>query len=122
MENTIEVYDGMIFGFKVSDYGLEKGYLDYGTLAKMVGDMIINNTIRDKTLCDWEIVNGEFTDMIFSDYIISDRGYEIIKQYTNELVFYNENLDIYIWAVDHWGTAWSHVLTNVKLKEIKDGE
>ena len=34
MENTIEVYDEMIFGFKVSDYGLEKGYLDYRTLAK----------------------------------------------------------------------------------------
>ena len=71
----------------------------------MVGDMIINNTIRDKTLCDWEIVNGEFDDIICSDYIISNRGYELLKQYTDELVFYNENLGIYIWAVDHWGTA-----------------
>ena len=119
MKNTIEVYDGMIYGFKVSEYGLEKGYLDYYTLRLMVGDMILNNTLRDRTMTDWEIVNGEFDQMIMSDYIISDRGFEILKEYTDELVFYNEELDIYIWAIDHYGTAWSYELTNVKIVEAK---
>ena len=86
----------------------------------MVGDMVLNNTIRDETLGDWKIVNGEFDDIICSDYIISNRSYEILKQYTDELVFYNENLGIYIWAVDNWGTALDYVLTDVKLKEMKD--
>ena len=23
-------------------------------------------------------------------------------------------LSVYIWSIDHWGTVWSHVLTDVK--------
>ena len=37
------------------------------------------------------------------DLIISENGYRMLKEYTDELVFYNEYLDIYIWAIDHWG-------------------
>ena len=55
-ENTIEVYDGMIYGFKVSEYGLEKGYLDYQTLDLMVGDAVLNNTLRDRTMTDVKLV------------------------------------------------------------------
>lgn len=117
MERTIEMYDGMIYGEKVSDYGLEKGYLDYQTLAAILGDCILNNTIREATMCDWEIVNGDFTSVVMSDYIISEQGYKFLAEYTDELVFYNENLDIYVWAIDHYGTAWSHVLTDLKLVE-----
>lgn len=119
-EHTIEVYDGKIYGVQISEYGLEKGYLDYRTLAEIVGDVILNNTVRDKTMLDWEIVNGEFNDMVCSDYIISRRGYVFLKEYTDELVFYNENLDLYIWAVTHWGTSWEYVLTDVKIVEWSD--
>lgn len=55
-ENTIGVYDGMIYGFKVSEYGLEKGYLDYQTLGLMVGDAVMNNTLRDRTMSDVKLV------------------------------------------------------------------
>ena len=54
-------------------------------------------------------------DEIFQYYIISDNGAEILKDYTNEIVFYNETLDMYVWGVTHWGTAWSYVLTDIKL-------
>ena len=27
----------------------------------------------------------------------------------------NEKLDIYIWAVTHFGTSWDYVLTDIKL-------
>lgn len=108
MENTIEMYGGKIYGVAVSEYGLEKGYLDYRALAN----------IRERTMTDWEIVTGEFTDMIMSDYIISRRGYEFLKEYTDEIVFYNEELDIYIWGVTHWGTSWDYELTHTKLVEM----
>lgn len=39
---------------------------------------------------------------------------------TIELVFYNEYLDIYIWAIDHWGTSLDHVCTNTKIIEHFD--
>lgn len=114
-KNEIRLHDDEIWGIEVSKYGLENGYLDYRTLAKMVEHRIPNNIIRDKTMEDWEIVNGEFTKMIFQDYIISEMGATILHELTDELVFYNEDLDVYIWSVDHTGTAWDYVLTDVKI-------
>ena len=59
MEKTIEMYGGKIYGVTVSDYGIKKGYLDYRTLANILDDCILNNTIRDRTTSDWEIVAGK---------------------------------------------------------------
>ena len=117
-KNRIEMWNGMVYGVKVSEYGREKGYLDYRTLAKMLEDCILNNTIREETFDEWEMVNGNFDSMIYQDYIISERGHDILKQYTDEIVFYNERLDVYLWSVTHFGTGWDYVLTDVKLVEI----
>lgn len=117
MERTIEMYNGKVYGKEVSNYGLENGYLDYQTLAAIVGDCILNNTVRAETMEDWEIVTGEFREMIFQDYIISEYGYKFLEEYTDEIVFYNEKLDMYVWGITHFGTAWSHVLTNIKLEQ-----
>ena len=115
-KKEIKMYDGRVFGYPVSNYGKENGYLDYLTLSKMLGACILNNTIRPETMMDWDIVSGEFKDMIYQDYIISEYGYEILSEFTDEIVLYNHKLDIYIWGVTHFGTAWDHVLTDVKLK------
>lgn len=119
MESTIEMYGGKVYGVEVSEYGLQKGYLDYRALANILENCIYNGTIREATYGDWEIVNGEYEDaeQVMSDYIISAYGCKFLKAYTDEIVFYNENLDVYIWGVTHYGTAWSHVLTDIKLVE-----
>lgn len=118
MENSIEMYGGKVYGVKVSDYGLEKGYLDYRALAEIIGNCIMNNTVRAATMMDWKIVAGEFNQVVISDYIISEYGYEFLAKYTDELVFYNDKLDIYIWAVTHNKTSWDQVTTNVKLVKM----
>lgn len=115
-KNRIELYDGRFYGVKVSSYGLEHGYLDYRSLALMMGDHILNNTVREETMLDWDIVNGDFEKMIYQDYIISEQGYEFLARYTDEIVFYNEKLDLYIWGVTHYGTGWDYVLTDVKIE------
>lgn len=51
---------------------------------------------------------------IFQYYIVSDQGAEILKE-INEIVFYNEELDMYVWGVTHFGTSWDYVLTDIKL-------
>ena len=119
-KNTIKLYNGKVYGVKVSDYGLENGYLDYQTLGQIVGDCILNNTLMQEILYDWETVNGyEMEDddycEIYQWYIISEQGYKILAGLTDEIVFYNERLDIYVWGITHFGTAWSYVLTDVKL-------
>lgn len=55
-------------------------------------------------------------DEIYQYYIVSDNGAEILKD-INEIVFYNEELDMYIWGVTHWGTSWDYVLTNIKIEK-----
>lgn len=114
-EKSITLYDGKAYGHEVSKYGLENGYLDYLTLSKIVGDCILNNTVRAETMEDWEMVAGEFDSAVFQDYIISETGYKFLEEYTDELVFYNEKLDMYIWAITHFGTSWDYVLADIKL-------
>ena len=116
-EKSIKMYDGKVFGIEVSAYGREKGYLDFRTLAKMLEDCILNNSIRSATMEDWEIVAGEFNEMIMQDFIISKYGFDLLKEYTDEVVFYNEKLDVYVWGVSRWGTGWAYELSNVKLVE-----
>jgi hypothetical protein len=71
-------------------------------------------------MTDWEMISGKFDQAVMQDYIISEYGFEILADYTDELVFYNESLDMYIWSVTHFGTSWDYVLTDIRL--VKDGE
>lgn len=122
LERGVTLYNGKVFGFKVSDYGLEHGYLDYLTLSKIVGDCILNNEIIAATgYDDWELVSGdeecddgEYYD-IYQYYIISSAGYKFLADFTDEIVYYNERLDMYVWGITHFGTSWDYVLTDLKL-------
>lgn len=110
-------------GNEISEYGQQNGFLDYGTLSKAFNH-VLNNEIYSKMIelgYYWELYNGNdydeendtYTD-IFQYYIISEQGAEIISEYTNDIIYYNEALDMYLWGVDHWGTSWDYVLTDVK--------
>lgn len=54
---------------------------------------------------------------VFQYYIISERDAERLADYTNEVVIYNEELDLYILCVTHCGTMWSGVPSNWKNPE-----
>lgn len=109
------------YGNEISEYGQEHGYLDYATLAKAF-DGVLNNDIISKTsdIGYWDCVSGneydEETDTyadIYQYYIVSDNGAEILQE-IGEIVYYNETLDMYVWGVTHYGTAWAYVLTDVR--------
>lgn len=55
---------------------------------------------------------------IFQYYIVDDNGADILKRETNEILFYNEELDMYIWGVTHWGTSWDYVLTDININKF----
>lgn len=61
-----------------------------------------------------DLENDESYDEIFQYFIISNQGAEILKE-INEIVFYNDSLDLYVWGVTHYGTSWSYVLTDVEI-------
>ena len=45
-------------------------------------------------------------------YIVSDNGAKLLEE-INEILYYNEELDMYLWGVTHFGTSWSYVLTDI---------
>jgi len=179
-------------GNKISNYGLENGYVDYGTLAKAF-DAVLNNDIMAATenagLGCWEQESGQadysdeidelqeqidelqeqidewtekqddvgerfpmfpglydyaedqidklqneidkleeqiddlqhemdYSPEVFQWYIVSDPGARLLKE-CNEIVYYNEEIDMYLWGVTHYGTSWDYVLTNIKI-EMED--
>lgn len=53
---------------------------------------------------------------IFQYYIVSDNALTILEE-ADEIVFYNEELDMYVWGVTHYGTAWNYVLTNIRIEK-----
>lgn len=158
-------FNEYFYGNKISDYGLENGYVDYRTFAKAF-NAVLNNDIMNKTygIGYWDQESGfvdnsdeieelneqieeledleEQTDEIaeqieelqekieeleneqdklpevFQWYIIDDNGARICKEF-NEIVYYNEELDMYLWGVTHWGTSWDYVLTNIKCAKIE---
>lgn len=121
---TKKLYSSTFYGNEASDYAKENGYLDYATFAKAF-DAVMNNDIISKTydIGYWEQENGFLDNSeeeesqleIFQYFIVSNNGAEIIKQYTNDPLFYNEELDMYVWGVTHWGTSWNYVLTDIML-------
>lgn len=129
-------------GNKISDYGVENGYIDYRTLARSFDAVLANNIIpKTHDVCGyWELENGdearyyndngdeitreeydenggdeEYID-VYQYFIISDNGAHILKDYTDELVWYNEELDLYVWGITHFGTSWDYVLTDIKIE------
>lgn len=121
-KNKIKLYDGKAYGTKVSVYGLEHGYLDYHALSKLVGDMVLNNYIFEYGGYEnWELESGcEETEdgdylEVYQYYIVTDSGARLLAELTDELVYYHSELDMYIWAITHYGTGWDYVLTDVKL-------
>lgn len=74
----------------------------YEDLAKQVGGMVLANEITSRPL---ELINGDLDNEIFQYYIISDPNF--LLEHTDEVVFHDEELDLYVWGIDHLGTAWS---------------
>lgn len=50
---------------------------------------------------------------IFQWFITDYPGAEVLS-WNNEIIYYNETLDLYLWGVTHFGTSWDYVLTDIK--------
>lgn len=123
MKNN-KLFGTNFFGNEASEYSKKNGFLDYNTLSKAF-DNVLNNDIMQATrgIGAWVQVNGvadnpedrNYDVEIFQYYIISPSGAEILQDWTDEIVFYNGAVDMYVWGVTHYGTDWEYVLTDIKL-------
>ena len=111
---------------KLNEYEKEHQKISYRTLLNKlnINRILCNNIIEiDEFLLDnievgkiYDEENGYYND-IYQYFIIDCNEWDIEyikKYYNNELIIaYSEKLDNYILLVDHFGTAWDYVLTDV---------
>ena len=136
-----KLYGTVFYENKISDYGKKNGRVDYDSLSKAF-DKVLNNDIMKITrgIGVWEQIHGfidnseeikELEDKIreleeeenieiSQYYIISDEGAEILMDWTDGIIFYNETLDMYVWGITHWGTDWKFTLTDIEIVSDED--
>ena len=95
----------------MSDYGIKT----YADLAETCGNMVLANEMAKRPL---ELVSGDWApwEEIFQWYIVRDPSF--IMEHTDEPVFHDEELDLYVWGITHFGTAGT---TCRHLKSIEKG-
>lgn len=116
-----EITTGWFYGHELTEQEKKEGWLSYGTLAKCF-DCVLCNEIMSLYYEEAEIANGtdydeereEFYEF-YQYYIISESGYRILQECTDETVWYIEPLNIYVCGITHFGTSWDYVSTDVKV-------
>lgn len=130
MENTVNIgWWEQINGFVDNSEEIEELSEKKDEIEDILFDMIKNN---EETTEEYRTLEEKYNDLeadiqelkeeedylpeVFQYYIISDQGAEILQEYTNEIVFYNDSLNMFVWGVCHYGTAWDYVLTDIPVK------
>lgn len=101
------------------------------TYKDMIGfcceDWILNNSLIEELTAkgfyfepycgsEYDEEADEYID-IYQYYIVSPGDAERLAEYTDEIVIYNEELDLYLLCVTHFGTMWQGVPANWKSLE-----
>lgn len=76
---------------------------------------IIENEINEINEQIEELESEQDNDLeVFQWFIVDDWGARLLTE-INEIVYYNETLDMYLWGVTHFGTSWNYVLTSIAI-------
>ena len=54
------------------------------------------------------VENCDYYD-IYQWYIIDDYSARMLLEYTDEIIFYDDELEVYVWGITHFGTGWDYV-------------
>lgn len=120
---------GLLKNEKMGEYEKEKGYASYLTLVNyFIGDCVLCNnivTIDDSVYMNME--NAEEDSEIYQYFICNVGKYDREQALRAGLILsYSDMLDCDVLCVDHFGTSWDYVLTDVKLfdnwEELKQYE
>lgn len=116
----------MINKEKMGDYEIERGYASYRTIVEYgIRDIVLCNNIVDVDegvymhLYDENIIDDNTE--IFQYYLCNISEFD--KQWCKDcglILSYSDILDCDVLCVDHFGTSWDYVLTDVKLFDDYD--
>ena len=106
----------------IKEKEIKKGFLTYNTLSGYVGDMILCHNLYITRRHKWQLISGNmFTEDgdikdVFQTFVVSKEGANYLHTHSDEPVFYDEELDLYIWAITFYGEDWSDVFSNATIK------
>jgi len=108
---------------RVNEYEKEHKKVSYKNLLQWLdiyNNMVLCNEIVKFHELDLEVGNDE--DEIYQYYICDISNWamrKIQEEFSDELIIYwCEDLQVYVLGVDHLGTSWDYVLTGVELNII----
>lgn len=56
-------------------------------------------------------------DEVYQWFIIPEKDIYYWEKYTNYRIYYSDELDLYLLAIDHWGMSWSFFFTTAERPE-----
>lgn len=129
--NIMSITDSNGIGYWNQENGMIDNSDEIEELENKISDTEEKMEELDEKSNDYKVLESEIDEMqsridelqnqqdyppeIFQWYIVNGNGADIIKEYTDDPLYYNEALDMYLWGVTHYGTSWDYVLTDVKL-------
>lgn len=108
----------------MGEYEKEKGWASYRTvIERYIGDIVLCNNIINIDSTVWDNMEPIQEEEKENNYIEIYQYYLCnISEYEKEqaikaglIISYSDLLDCDVLCVDHFGTSWDYVLTNVKL-------
>ena len=75
---------------------------------------ILENEINEINDQIEELEREQYDQEVFQWYIVDEGGARLLQD-INQIVYYNEKLNVYLWGVTHCGTSWDYVLTDIKI-------
>ena len=115
---------GLMKSEKMGEYEKEQGKASYKTIVDyFIGNIVLCNNIAnidESVFCNMDIIENEDDEEsyqeIYQYYLCNVGSYDKQCAQKAGLIFsYSDMLDCDILCVDHYGTSWDYVLTNVKL-------
>ena len=109
----------------LNDEELRTGKVSYGRIVnRLIGNLVLCNNIGNIDNSIWEqvAISGEVGDYeeIYQFYLCNVPDYiiEWNKELNTPLIIsYSEMLDTYVLMVNHFGTSWDYVMTDVEWSE-----
>lgn len=118
---------------KTSDIGyweIENGFIDNSVEIEELQECVeeLETALEDDTSDDEreeielelaecidqiEQLEEEQNTEIFQYCIVDETGASLIKEYTNEALLYNRELNMYVWGVPIYGSRWEDACTSI---------
>ena len=80
---------------------------------------LIDNADEEDEIAAWKADIQNLEDGVAYDihqiYLVSEKAARILIEESDEIVFYNQELNAYVWCITFCGSDWSEVLTSIPL-------